>query len=212
MEEQMNCCRCDAPIQVNQPQIQLLCHHPMHTNCFFEIGHMNFPCPQCRQPVNPYEPLFQEQQMEERQEQERQTEEQRVQGLYTTNEAFQKLAKKIVKKRSIAIQKDKILRSFIKTKKSEIRNQLLAIRAQLEGLTETKKREIRESNQYKESMAANRGYSLLTNKLQATYDCSERKLARSLREKPGFRRFQPLRRYRYRRLGLFYDFYYNIRI
>jgi hypothetical protein len=199
------CWRCNEEMHEDQQKIQLLCQHSMHTNCFLQIVHLNYPCPHCNEPINPNDVDH-----EEHQEHQEQTEESRIQTLYENDNAFQTLAKTIVKKRLIASRKEKELTRFIKMKKGEIRNQLLAIKAQLEGLTETKKREIRESNLYKECVSAKRGYSLLTGKLRETYECSERKMARALRNKPGFRRFTPLRYHRYRRNNLFYDFYYRI--
>jgi hypothetical protein len=203
VEQIQICWRCNEEMREDQPKIQLLCQHSMHTNCFLQILHLNYPCPFCNEPMNPNEVVHEEQQ--------EQTEESRIQTLYENDNAFQTLAKNIVKKRLIASRKERELGQFIKMKKGEIRNQLLAIKAQLEGLTETKKREIRESNIFKESASAKRAYSVLLGKLRETYNCSERKMARVLRNKPGFRRFHPLRHYRrYRRSDLFYNFYYRI--
>jgi hypothetical protein len=202
----LHCWRCDADIFDDEQQTQLLCHHRMHTACFLQIAHLDFNCPHCNEPINPNGPAAQFQHHES------DVEGARIRNLYETNEAFKTLAQKIAKKRSLASKSQTAYTKLIKTKKEEIRNQLLAIKAQLEGLTETKKTEIKESTIYKEYMSANRGYNLLLGKMRTEYNCSERKLGRALQEKQGFRRFTPFRYSRFYRSPLNRAFYYHIRI
>lgn len=203
-EEILACWRCNNQLQEDQQQTELLCHHRMHTACFLDIVHLDYTCPHCDQPINPNMPGFREHVDEE-------TEETRVQNLYDTQSVFRDLAKKIAKKRTEISKKERAYLHCIKEKKGEIRNQLLVIQAQLEGLTETKKTEIRNSVAYKEYMAAKRSYSLLTGRLRTNYNCSERKMARCLQNKIGFRRFHPLR-HRFYRCPLRRAFCYHIRI
>ena len=202
-QEILACWRCNNELRDDQQQIQLLCRHSMHTACFLEIVHLNYACPHCNERINPNQ---------EQEQQEQQTEETRIQNLYDTQDVFRDLAKKIAKKRSEISKKETVFLKCVKDKKAEIRNQLLVIRAQLEGLTETKKTEIRNSVPYKEYMAAKRNYSMLVGRLRANYNCSERKMARSLSNKVGFRRFTPLRLRSFYRSPFVREFSYHISI
>lgn len=206
-QEILGCWRCNNELRDDEQQIQLLCRHSMHTACFLEIVHLNYACPHCNEPINPNDMDH-----EEHEEQEHQTEESRIQTLYANDNAFQVLVKKIAKKRSEISKKETVFLKCVKDKKAEIRNQLLVIRAQLEGLTETKKTEIRNSVPYKEYIGAKRNYSMLVGRLRANYNCSERKMARSLSNKVGFRRFTPLRLRSYYRSPFVREFSYHISI
>lgn len=197
------CWRCDQEIHQDQQQTELLCHHRMHTNCFLQIAHLNYACPHCNEAINPNVAFYQNDNLSQ--------DSNRVLQLYNTNQTFRDLAVKIAKKRRLLSSKRTGYQKLIKTKKLEIRNQLLAIKAQLEGITETKKTEIRNSTVYKEYMSAYRSYILLLGKMRNDHNCSERKLARGLREKPGFRRFTPYHFSRYRRNDLSRAFYFRIR-
>ena len=199
------CFRCMNPLLENEQQMELLCHHRLHTACFFQIAHLDYICPHCNEPINPNMPLLNNNN-------ESDVEGARIRTLYETNETFKTLVQKLSKKRRLVSKTQTAYTKLIKTKKQEIKNQLLAIKAQLEGLTETKKSEIRESDTYKEWMSANRGYSCLVNKMRGEYNCSERKLGRALKEKTGFRRFTPYRYHRFRRSTLNREFYFHIHI
>lgn len=196
-QEQENtiCFRCDGPILQAHHQTGLLCGHKMHTTCFLEIAHLpETICRTCNEPINPNMPVF-----HNHNDNQSDIEATRIQNLYDTNATFKGIAQKLAKKRRLVSTKHTAYLKLIKTKKQEIREQLLLLKAQLEGLTETKKTEIRESTVYKEYIAANRGYSLLIGKLRNDYNCSERKIGRALRNKVGFRRFTPLHYRRYYR-------------
>lgn len=204
--EQVICWRCENPLLGEQQQTELLCHHRMHTACFLQIAHLDYNCPYCNEPINPNGPAAQYEHHES------DVEGARIRNLYETNARFKELAQKIAKKRRLVSQKQTAYLKFMKTKKEEIRNQLLVIKAQLEGLTETKKTEIKNSDAYKEYISATRGYTMLENKLRQQYNCSPRKFARSLKEKPGFRRFSPISWRQHRRSNLNRMFYYRLHI
>lgn len=137
----------------------------------------------------------------------------RIRNLYDTNATFKAFAQKLVKKNQLVKKKEVAYAKLIKAKKLEIRPQLLAIKSQLEGLTETKKTEIRESDTYKEYLSAHRAYTGMKTKLRTEYNFTDRKLAKALVNKVGFRRFNPSRgRYRYWRSPLTRAFYFHIRM
>lgn len=200
------CWRCQNPMLNDQPQLELLCHHRMHTACFLQIAHLDYTCPHCNQPMNPNvqapvqnpnpTPVTQAQ----------------LKNLYETNAEFKTFAKTIATKRRMVSKAQSAYSNLLKTKKQEIREQLLTIKAQLEGLTETKKTEIRDSQAYKDYLVATRGYKVWIGKLRTKYNCSERKFAFALNETPGFRRFHPIGWRQYRRFKLNHIFYYKIRI
>ena len=205
--EQVVCWRCDQDITEDQQQMELLCHHKMHTACFLQIAHLDYYCPHCNEALNPNVAILNANQYDS------DHEGTRIRNLYDTNPTFKTFAQKLVKKSQLVKKKETAYAKLIKTKKLEIRPQLLAIKSQLEGLTETKKTEIRQSDIYKEYLSAYRAYTGMKTKLRTEYNCTDRKLARALENKVGFRRFNPSRgRYRYWRSPLARAFYYNIRI
>ncbi len=179
------CWYCHEEIVENQPRSQLPCHHFLHTSCFVNIVHYHTwtACGICHT-------IFNQNPVDEFQETPTQ-ETTRIEQLYATNPRFKEAAKKLVKQRSVWTRARSTLKSLIKQKKTEARPQLLVIKAQLEGITSLKKAEIQESQQYKNYMKAKRSYTLLGTRLREEFDCTPRELARALREKPGFKRFNP---------------------
>jgi hypothetical protein len=200
-EIQAECWRCHEPLLQNQPQTELPCHHFLHTACFVNIIHFNIltNCAIC-------DLVFNENQHDENLHihgNAEISEETRIQNLYNTNTIFKDAAKKLVKQKSTTSSKRGKLQKLCKQKKNEVRNQLLVIKAQLEGITETKKAEIRNSQEYKEYLKSQRTYTLLENKLRSDYNCSPKLLARALHEKPGFKRFNPRHRWSHASYYLF---------
>ena len=199
--EIQECWHCHNPITEEDPQTELPCHHRLHTTCFTYVvfdGDVTS-CPLCNVLFN--YPAEAEQQEADLTPQE--AENIRIQNLYDTNARFKTMAKKLVQKK-LQINKTRVAAiKLVKQKKQEIRDQLLLLKAQLEGLTSLKKNEIQESQQYKEYLKAKRSYTVLENTLQRDHNCSSRAIARALSQKPGFRRFNPRERWRHNSYYLF---------
>jgi hypothetical protein len=205
LEEQMQqqvlaeCWRCHEPLLENEPQTELPCHHFLHTTCFVQIVHYNLwrNCPICNEVFN------QNEEDEEETPAAQLSEETRIQNLYNSNARFKEAAKKLVKQKGLCSSSRMKVAKLVKEKKNEVRNQLLLIKAQLQGITETKKREVMNSQEYKNYIKSQRAYTMMENKLRADYNCSPKLLSRALYEKPGFRRFNPRSRWFHRSYYLF---------
>lgn len=204
LEEQMQqqvlaeCWRCHEPLLENEPQTELPCHHFLHTTCFVQIIHYDIwrNCPICNEAFNVLED-------HEAPAENQVSEETRIQNLYNSNVRFKEAAKKLVKQKNMANRNRTKVVNLVKQKKNEVRDQLLLIKAQLEGITETKKQEVFNSQEYKNYIKFQRSYTALENKLRTDYNCSAKLLARALYEKPGFKRFNPRTRWSHRSYYLF---------
>lgn len=124
---------------------------------------------------------------------------QRIRNLFDTDEQFRKKVKELVKQKTIVTKARSVAEKLNRTKKGEIRNQLLLIKAQLQGLIETKQEEVQTSVEYKEYMKSKRKYGTLMNHLEQEYRCRESCLRDYLNDKPGMRRFDGLRRWKHSR-------------
>ena len=224
---QPNCFRCNHPFLETDVRAELPCHHFLHTTCLigyiFYQGPHTVECDVCHTIAwtTQHEDPFQEAEAEAEAGEDThgpQTEPEtsRIQNLYATNDTFKKLAKNLARQRRILGRNLTDLVKFSKEKKGEIRNQLILLKAQLEGLTELKKSEIRNSDQYKRHVSGMRSYNLYLGKLQREYNCSERKIMHELGNLPGFRSFSPVRRSFYHRFGMrgvvWGQFYYRVRV
>lgn len=196
IQEQVVCWRCQEPLLETQPQTELPCHHFLHTACLINIVHYNFfnHCALCNT-------IFFEHEDEDAPNEV--SEETRIQNLYNTDIKFKKAAKKLAKQKAISRRNRTKVVSLVKQKKGEIRNQLLLLKAQVEGLTNTKKQEVFDSQEYKDYIKSQRTYTALENRIRRDYTCSPRLLQRALQEKPGFKRFNPKSRWRDRSYYLF---------
>ena len=195
IQEQAVCWRCNEPLLETQPQTELPCHHFLHTACLINIVHYNAhnECMICNTIFYEHEDDFVADVSEET----------RIQTLYNTDTKFKKAAKNLVKQKGLCGRNRTKVVNLIKQKKNEIRNQLLLIKAQMEGLTNTKKQEIFNSQEYKDYVKSQRTYTALENRLRRDYTCSPKLLQRALQEKTGFKRFNPRHRWRDRSYYLF---------
>jgi hypothetical protein len=192
-DEVQQCWRCHMPITEGHAKTELPCHHFLHTNCFVEVIHHGLfaNCVLCDQIFNPHQHMEDNYQTDNHQHIERE----RICQLYDTNPRFKEIAKKLVKQKALCSKTRIGVQKLIKQKKGEVREQLLLIKAQLEGITSLKKNEVQTSQQYKDYMKAKRSYAAAENKLQRDHNCSAKLLSRALREKPGFKRFNARHRW-----------------
>ena len=189
------CPSCQAQIHQDQIKATAPCGTLFHTGCFLYLrpqrnGHLD----NC----NPCFELFYPEDAEVENEVEEEVVEggneanprTRIRNLFDTNEKFRTLARDLVKQKTVVTKAMRAVTLLSKQKKQQIRNQLLTIRAQLQGLLEGKQGELRESEQYKEYVKAKRRYKGLLVQLRNRYDCSQYALTTYLNDKKGFRRFQ----------------------
>lgn len=167
------CSLCDEPFG-DRHICQLVCGHTYHTQCLMDED-AYFYCEVCGDPEE-----------EVLNEDDAQTAA-RLRTLWDTNEKFRKDIKAFQKvKRDLAAPK-KAYQDFVAQKKAEVAPRWALLRAQYEGLYNTKQDEILESEQYKAYKAA---YTKLTNaagKLRARYEIHRWDFS-SLRVLPGCKR------------------------
>lgn len=195
----VNCLYCHDQIQEADIKAEMPCHHFLHTACFLPFtrapgfNHID-ECQACQNMFTVHYPdddgdtigTHQGAQVTRRDE---------IRNLYETNEAFRKKAKDLVKQKTVTAKAQTEIKRVIQEKKGEIRNQLLLLKAQLEGLLEGKKDEVRSSPEYKEFVKAKRRYNGLETNLRTIHNCSARDIQKYLNDKPGFRRFDAWRFY-----------------
>lgn len=202
----IQCLHCQNPIQETDVKAELPCHGFLHTACFFPFtrapgfNHID-ECEECQVIFTEHHYDVDEDTIVNQQDPET-TQRGQIRNLYETNEGFRKKAKDLVKQRTLQSKAESVLRRVIKQKKEDIRPQLLLLKAQLQGLLEGKREEVRDSPEYKDFLKAKRRYNMLETHLRTQYNCSARKLQRYLNDKPGFRRFSPGFRHYWRSYSL----------
>jgi hypothetical protein len=201
------CSFCDAELQQTDVKLELPCHRFFHTTCAMNVIHNNWnffrdhfdECDIC-QAVFPYDQqhIHMHQNQDAASDHGSVASEQpvrtRIRNLFETNQQFRKKTKDLVKQLRVVKKSRTAVQKLNQAKKGEIRNQLLLLRAQLQGLVETKKGEVQESTEYKDFLKAKRKYTALLNTLYRDYQCSESNVRNYLQDKPGLRRFDGLRR------------------
>jgi hypothetical protein len=195
------CPYCEEQIQQNQPKAQAPCLTFFHTACFLYLrpqrnGHIDN-CDACFTLFYPDDEEVEEEFVNDEGNVEDVNPSTRIRNLYDTNEKFRNLAKNLVKQKTVVIKAKSAVANLAKEKKNEIRNQLLAIKAQLQGLLEGKQGELRDSEEYKNYVKGKRRYEGLLNQLRRQYDCSQYALSTYLNDKTGFRRFSGLSMWAY---------------
>jgi hypothetical protein len=201
----MECHRCQHPIQETDLKAELPCHHFFHTLCLVHLlrnqdGNGYYVC-ECGAHILPDDEGEAEIQVQEQTNHDI-SEHLRIQNLFQTNANFKKMIETFKKKAAEVKRNHTALKKLTKEKKQEIQTQLSTIRTQLEGLTELKKSEIKESPIYKEFLKSKRAYTLLQTRLERTYDCRARNIWRSLQDTPGFRGYPGVSRWRYSHYGI----------
>ncbi len=178
------------------PKLELLCHHFFHTNCF--LVNMGDQCPVCE------EPFLSEEQQEEEEDEAASVDSNattgavgtRVLNLYNTNAAFRKDIKTYQKALSSISKPKKELQKLIKTKKAELAPTYALIKAQYEGLYNTKKDEITSAECYKGYKAADARARRLYASLGTKYRVYSYHF-HALQTFPGLRRLRSPGRWRY---------------
>jgi hypothetical protein len=194
------CWYCNLEMTEEQTKSELLCHHFLHTTCFIHVVQDRIPqCELCATEITQVTTAPLDEYVV-------------IRNLYATNADFKKKALKLVKQRNLITRHQKAYLQLIKEKKQEIHSQIEVIKAQLEGLTATKKAEITGHQISKDYMTAKRTYATLAGKLRTEHRCSERQLQEALRQTTGFRKFTPFRNSPHRRAELWRHFYYCVRI
>lgn len=131
------------------PKLELYCHHFFHTNCF--LVNMGEQCPVCD------EPFLNEEEEEAQnnndtasvQSNTSEASATRVLNLYNTNRTFRRDIKTYAHAFSSISKPKRELQKLIATKKAELQEPYALIKAQYEGLYNTKKEQILQSEPYK---------------------------------------------------------------
>lgn len=203
-----NCWYCHQAFQENDTKMELLCHHFLHTNCFMRNQYNNdgTRCGICDQRMNPFWLDFDTPDGT-------QNEHIAINNLYNTNQDFKKLVHTAAKQQRIVSAKERLYKKLVKEKKDSIRQQLLAIKAHLEGITSLKINEIKEDPIYKEMIKEKRRYELLLSSFHRDYNYGNRTVMAALKTKRGLKTWKPCYRYHFRRSSnLKSAFYFRIRV
>lgn len=210
---ELQCETCHLPLE-NQPSLQLLCGHRYHTQCFLHnlevaIANENAHQAQC---VGCQQYLFfvnEEHESDDEEEEQIQygpennqnlqhqqplTERQRVHNLWDTNSEFKKDLKIYMKSQRDMARPLRAFQTVLMTKKRELNEIYMPMKLRLEGIYNTKKDELmntEECKAYRRALArCQRYYNLVHTKYTLTNSAFS-----YLREKRGCKR---LKRYRYR--------------
>ena len=189
------CPHCNEAIQQNQPKAEAPCHQFFHTACYVYLrsrrnGHLDN-CEQCFELFYPNEDVTEDDNASD----DTMTPRLRIRNHYDSNEKFRTLVHNLAKQKTLVSKSITKVTHFSKEKKNEVRNQLLTMKNQLQGLIEGKQTELRESQEYNDYIKVKRRYDGLVNQLQRNYDCSQYAISTFLNDKKGLRRFQGLSRW-----------------
>jgi hypothetical protein len=185
------------------PKLERLCHHFFHTTCFFV--NMGDQCIVCEQPFL-QDGAFQVEDQEDtltvesnHSEETEETDEAaatRVLNLYNTNRHFRRDIKTYVQAASSVSRPRRELHKLIALKKTELSEPYALIKAQYEGLYNTKKDELVQSEPYKAYKRADARTQRLYTNLGTKYRLYSYHFA-ALQTIPGLKRLRRSNRWRY---------------
>jgi len=191
------CILCEEPLE-GQPQMELLCHHRYHTQCFLTNvataihgGQDNLQCVVCHQH------LFEQEEEENIYEEDEQTENEtavdsertRIFQLWDTNAEFRADIKKYQQALRRSSQSFKTFKELLREKKTELNTIYLPIKLHIEGLYSVHKEQIKQSQAHKDYSSALRKSVRYYTNLQQKYNMNSWSLS-ILREKRGCKRLQ----------------------
>ena len=184
------------------PKIELFCHHFFHTNCF--LLNMGDQCAVCHEPFFENENgLEEEGEIEDHDDIESigshvsaATAAARVLNLFNTNRNFRRDIKTYVQASSSVSRPRRELHKLIAVKKAELAQPYALIKAHYEGLYNTKKDEIVQSDPYKAYKRADARTQRLYTNLGTKYRVYSYHFA-ALQALPGLKRLRRPCRWRY---------------
>ena len=179
------CGICDEEIG-ELPRTELLCHHVTHTSCFLNrIRQTNYAnqillqCGICE------EPFFEEQDNDSVQT-DATNDTQRANTLYETNTNFRKDIKYYMHVKRALNKPHRNFRNLLAVKKAEVQDAYTLMKAQYEGLYNTKKDELTQSEEYRLYSKAQKKYLNTYASLRRKYNLT-RAMFYSLRTRPGLK-------------------------
>lgn len=205
------CFICHVPFQEGQVRAELPCHHSVHTLCLARsidtrYTDIAFSC-QCGEVIieegEEYDADNEDDVILEVAGAGTLSERERIRNLYSTDKAFRESLKKLRKAKAEYSRSITAVTRLTKEKKDTIRQQLLILKAQIEGLTSLKKAEVLASQEHKDHRKAKARFNSLVTRIERNYGCTLSEIARYLSEKPGMKRFNAYTRWRYRSYYLF---------
>ncbi len=175
---------------LNTPQVELLCHHKFHTECFMRRMHPGYITASCNVCLQQYLPWPPEEHLQEQDNRSVNSEEShireinRVSTLYDTNPKFKKDIQ-TYKKRFSATNKPRLtFQRFLRRKREELNEFANPLITRIREYCDTKIQEIKASQEYREILTKERSLNAYTSYLRRTYRMWS---FRGLREKPGLR-------------------------
>lgn len=186
------CTVCQHPLNPDTPQTELLCHHKFHTTCLMDENN-GFLCSVCEDTDDVYFPNPADAPVAGREQ---------VLKLYDDDARFRRQLKAYVDATKACAKPRKALANLAKQKKLQVAVRYAQIKAELEGLYETKKDEIIATEEYKAYKKANAKQTASYMRLRRDYADYTRNLSH-LREKPGLKTLRPLWAMHYHRPSTF---------
>jgi hypothetical protein len=161
-----------------RPRTELLCHHFYHSDCLFTniVVANEFHDVQCVVCHQRLLPDFEEEHEEEEEEEEEQTDNEtvasrtRIRTLWLTDEGFQKKMKSYHKANRELSRPLGAFSRFLAIKKAEVHSRFALLKAQYEGISNVKKNEIKESQEYKQYRSSLAKVNTLYSKLHQEYN------------------------------------------
>jgi hypothetical protein len=182
-----------------RPRIQLHCHHIFHTDCVLNRLHLDddLRCSHCQEFIYPNEANEDNQSVDSNYSNVSGAAANRVLHLYNTNRVFRRDIKTYVHAVSSMSKPKRDLQKIISLKKAELAQPYALIKAQYEGLYNTKKDEIIQSEPYKAYRKADTKERRLYTNLQTKYRVNKQHFP-TLQTIPGLKRLHSVNRWRWR--------------
>ncbi len=224
MEEQHQpvdhvCQYCTQQIVDDQPKIELLCHHRVHTECFFtRLGNLhesttrcmvceyfNFPPDSEIAAALGIQGEFADMEDAETVEEEvptvptQQSPQVQIEALYDSNPDLRADLKAFMKARREANRLQREFKTFIQSYKQGLRQKVRPLHDELKAIEQDYKTALRSSTQYKAYKRKLAGIPLMEARIETKYGWAIRQLRRALSSKPGLRQWKHERWFRYRR-------------
>lgn len=169
------------------PRTELLCHHICHTSCFLNtIQATNFYDQRFLACVVCEEPFFEQDNDSVQTDETENSDAQRANTLYETNTNFRKDIKYYMYVKRALNRPHRNFRNLLAVKKAEVQDAYMLMKAQYEGLYNTKKDELTQSEEYKLYSQAQKKYLVTYSSLRRKYNVT-RAMLYSLRTRPGLK-------------------------
>lgn len=183
-----------------RPRVELLCHHFFHTQCMLDRLHLDddLQCSHCHEFIYPNEANGDNESVHsDHSNASNSAAGDRILNLYNTNRVFRRDIKTYAHALSSISKPKKELLKVIALKKAELAQPYALIKAQYEGLYNTKKDDIIQSEAYKAYRKADAKERRIYTSLQTKYRINKNHFP-TLQTIPGLKRLRVTSRWRWR--------------